>query len=380
MFQKLIVPVDGSAASFAAVPVAARMAAAVAGSFEVVTIVDRLADVALARDALDRHLAELTGVPEEIERHVLAGETVAQVIARRVEETPGSMVVMSSHGHGRSAAVLGSTCDGVLREMFGPVIVIGPNVDDFRWTPRRHLRRSARRLEARGRRSAHRGCLDCRVPGHTMGDRGGQGMAHVRRGCRRLVVRQRPRARAAPPDRPRRRVRRRVRRPARRSCRPRDQRLRRGDERLARVPDNARANWPRSPADRFGSCQGDSTRPLPRRPVPSTGAPRRGRTSVIRRRRQQAARIGCAAGALSCDAYQQQLVTAGFTNITVTLARIRRRSPRGDHPRHQTVTPDVTFRAMQSDGWYSARRPRRIRRRSRSGRSLHVDAASATTA
>jgi nucleotide-binding universal stress UspA family protein len=129
MFQKLIVPVDGSAASFAAVPVAARMAAAVAGSFELVTIVDRLADVALAPDALNRHLAELTGVPEEIERHVLAGETVAQVIARRVEETPGSMVVMSSHGHGRSAAVLGSTCDGVLRQMFGPVIVIGPNVD-----------------------------------------------------------------------------------------------------------------------------------------------------------------------------------------------------------------------------------------------------------
>jgi nucleotide-binding universal stress UspA family protein len=52
------------------------------------------------------------------------------VIARLVEETPESMVVMSSHGHGRSAAVLGSTCDAVLRELFGPVIVIGPNVDD----------------------------------------------------------------------------------------------------------------------------------------------------------------------------------------------------------------------------------------------------------
>lgn len=130
MFQKLIVPVDGSVASFAAVPVAARMAAAVAGSFEVVTVVDRLADVALARDALNRDLDALTGLPDKVERHVLAGDTVAQVIARRVDETPGSMVVMSSHGHGRSAAVLGSTCDAVLRELFGPVIVIGANVDD----------------------------------------------------------------------------------------------------------------------------------------------------------------------------------------------------------------------------------------------------------
>jgi nucleotide-binding universal stress UspA family protein len=130
MFQKLIVPVDGSVASFTAVPVAARMAAAVAGSFEVITVVDRLADVALARDALDRDLAELTGVPGKIEHHVLAGDNVAQVIARRVDETPGAMVMMSSHGYGRSAAVLGSTCDAVLREMFGPVIVIGPNIDD----------------------------------------------------------------------------------------------------------------------------------------------------------------------------------------------------------------------------------------------------------
>src|SRR4051812_14064271 len=130
MFQRLIVPVDGSHASLAVVPVAARMATAVAGSFEVITVVDHLADIGLARDALDRDLAELIGVPEAIEHHVLAGDTVAEVIARRVDATPGSMVIMSSHGHGRSAAVIGSTCDAVLRETFGPVIVIGPHVDD----------------------------------------------------------------------------------------------------------------------------------------------------------------------------------------------------------------------------------------------------------
>ena len=33
---------------------------------------------------------------------------------------------MRAHGHGRSAAVLGSTSDEVLRAMFGPVIMIGP--------------------------------------------------------------------------------------------------------------------------------------------------------------------------------------------------------------------------------------------------------------
>jgi nucleotide-binding universal stress UspA family protein len=130
MFQKLIVPVDGSVAAFNAIPVAARMAAAVGGTFEVITVVDRLADVALARDALELNLADVAGMTDEIERHVLVGDTVAPVIASRLEQTSGGMLAMSSHGHGRSAAVLGSTCDAVLREVFGPVIVVGPSVGD----------------------------------------------------------------------------------------------------------------------------------------------------------------------------------------------------------------------------------------------------------
>jgi nucleotide-binding universal stress UspA family protein len=130
MFQKLIVPVDGSAASFAAVPIAARMAATVGGTLDVINVVDGLADRALARDVLDRDLADMANLPVRLERRVLSGLPVAQAIARHVEQTPGAMLAMSSHGHGRSAAVIGSTCDAVLRELFGPVIVIGPNVED----------------------------------------------------------------------------------------------------------------------------------------------------------------------------------------------------------------------------------------------------------
>jgi nucleotide-binding universal stress UspA family protein len=130
MFQKLIVPVDGSVASYTAIPVAARMATAVGGSFEVITVVDRLADVALACESLDRDLVDVESVDETVDRHVLVGDDVAAAIARRVDETPGGMVVMSAHGHGRSAAVFGSTCDSVLRTLFGPVIVVGPSVED----------------------------------------------------------------------------------------------------------------------------------------------------------------------------------------------------------------------------------------------------------
>lgn len=132
MFQHLIVPIDGSSAAFDSVRVAARMAAAVDGTLEVVTVVDRLADVASARLTLERGLERLLRagpLPVGPRSDVLACDSVAAAVARRVESTPGAGVVMSSHGHGRSAAVLGSTTDELLREMFGPVIVIGPHCD-----------------------------------------------------------------------------------------------------------------------------------------------------------------------------------------------------------------------------------------------------------
>jgi nucleotide-binding universal stress UspA family protein len=130
MFQKLIVPVDSWSTSSAAVRVAARMAAAVDGSVEVVTIVEQLMDTPLQRSALERGIELLGDLPVTPGYQVLVAESVAEGIARHVESTPGAMVLMSTHGHGRSAAVLGSTCDEVLRAIYGPVIVIGPNIDE----------------------------------------------------------------------------------------------------------------------------------------------------------------------------------------------------------------------------------------------------------
>ena len=40
----------------------------------------------------------------------LVSPKVAETIARRVEQTPGAMVAMSSHGHGRSAAAATVAC------------------------------------------------------------------------------------------------------------------------------------------------------------------------------------------------------------------------------------------------------------------------------
>ncbi|HSJ90781.1 MAG TPA: universal stress protein [Ilumatobacter sp.] len=129
MFQHLVVPVDGSAASWSAVPIAARMAAAVDGKLDVVTVVDRLADIVPARDELNDGVGALGDLPVDPVVHVLANDVVAKAVADHVEGLNGATVVLSSHGHGRSAAVLGSTTDELLRRLFGPIVVIGPHVD-----------------------------------------------------------------------------------------------------------------------------------------------------------------------------------------------------------------------------------------------------------
>ena len=128
MFQHLVVPVDGSAASWASVPIAARMASVVDGKLDVVTVVDRLADVGPAQVDLSDGLNRLGQLAVDPTAQVLASDSVARAIANHVESVSGATVVLSSHGHGRSAAVLGSTADELLRLVFGPLVVIGPHV------------------------------------------------------------------------------------------------------------------------------------------------------------------------------------------------------------------------------------------------------------
>ncbi len=128
MFQHLIVPIDGSAASWSAVPIAARMASTVDGKLDVITVVDRLADVKPAQTDLQRGLEQIDDLPVEPMAQVLANDSVGRALADQIEASSGAMVVMSSHGHGRSAAVLGSTADELLRLTYGPIVVVGTHV------------------------------------------------------------------------------------------------------------------------------------------------------------------------------------------------------------------------------------------------------------
>ncbi len=127
MFENLVVPVDLSTASLEAIPIAATMAAAVDGSVDVVHVVDHVDREPLAKEILGRAVERLGPQPTDVHVIVYTDRSVSDRLTRHVEDHPGSMLLLRSHGHGRTAAILGTTVDELLRAMFGPLIVIGPH-------------------------------------------------------------------------------------------------------------------------------------------------------------------------------------------------------------------------------------------------------------
>jgi nucleotide-binding universal stress UspA family protein len=134
MVQHLIVPVDGSDASWRAVDVAVDLARRGDASIDVTEVVFDQHDIAEAErrltDRLEQH--DTSGVT--VSTHVrLADDSVAEVIGNEVERHPEVIVVLASHGRGRSAALLGSVTEELLERIFGPVLVVGPHVTTTRF-------------------------------------------------------------------------------------------------------------------------------------------------------------------------------------------------------------------------------------------------------
>lgn len=134
MVDHLIVPVDGSHESWRAFDVALSLARACSGDIDVVEIVSDTVDSALALKTMKERVAETdtTGVPVRVSVEITASDVVT-ALAVLLERSPGATIVIGSHGRGRSAALIGSVTEALLRETFGPLVVVGPEagVPDF---------------------------------------------------------------------------------------------------------------------------------------------------------------------------------------------------------------------------------------------------------
>lgn len=134
MVQRLIVPLDGSTESWHALDVAVALARRCDTYVDVVHIAFSPNDVRWAERDLTEQLASRDTPGVAVTMHVrLSSETVGAEIEALLQDDPGAIVVMASHGRGRSAALLGSIAEDVLQRTFGPVMLVGPHatVDDF---------------------------------------------------------------------------------------------------------------------------------------------------------------------------------------------------------------------------------------------------------
>ncbi len=134
MVQHLIVPVDGSDASWRAADVAVTLARRGDATVDVIEVVFDQHDAPDAETRLAERLEQHDTVGVPVSTHVrVATESVAQVIGNEVEQHPEVTVVLASHGRGRSAALLGSVTEELLERIFGPVLVVGPHVTNSRF-------------------------------------------------------------------------------------------------------------------------------------------------------------------------------------------------------------------------------------------------------
>ncbi len=130
MYQRIIVPVDGSQRSWDAVEAAAALAERWECPLEIVSVV-RFESVRAQVEAEMHQLAKTADWGTDATVTVLAGidRSSAEFVAGLVNDVPGSLVVMSTTGHGRSAAVLGSTANEIVANTTTPVLLYGPHAN-----------------------------------------------------------------------------------------------------------------------------------------------------------------------------------------------------------------------------------------------------------
>jgi nucleotide-binding universal stress UspA family protein len=146
MFERIIVPVDGSTFGELALPWALGIAGKSGGEIRLVTVITPLptstspenlgttgeGSLLLAREHAEEYQAELrtrlddSGVRTPVSTHVEIGSVVPR-LEGHARETGADLMVMTTHGRGPlRRAWLGSVADGLLRRTPCPILAVRP--------------------------------------------------------------------------------------------------------------------------------------------------------------------------------------------------------------------------------------------------------------
>jgi nucleotide-binding universal stress UspA family protein len=142
-YQNILVPVDGSDTSFAAVKQAAELAKVFGSKITVVQVLAldpyiaaEYITAAQTNDLIERARASIEGTLEDakakfgaegltVETRLLEGQMIHQEILNAAKETNADLIVIGSHGRtGLKKFFLGSVAQKILGETSVPVLVV----------------------------------------------------------------------------------------------------------------------------------------------------------------------------------------------------------------------------------------------------------------
>lgn len=138
MFTKILVPLDGSAASESAVPVAVDLAQRYAAEVRLVIVsliptMYHTIDEQVLRNDLESCRAYIEKAADKLRAAnvpvtacaVEGAPAVAHTVLRQAEEWGADLIVMSSHGHGSvERLILGSVAERVAHSAHIPVLLL----------------------------------------------------------------------------------------------------------------------------------------------------------------------------------------------------------------------------------------------------------------
>jgi nucleotide-binding universal stress UspA family protein len=129
MFKRILVPLDGTAESNAALPAARTVARATGGSVFLLQVLESQEAESSAKetqDKLARVAAELGGSGLRVEWTVRAGQAADEIL-KHVHEQAADLVIMRTRGQaGIQRAVMGSVAERLLSRSDVPIIMLRP--------------------------------------------------------------------------------------------------------------------------------------------------------------------------------------------------------------------------------------------------------------
>ena len=130
MYSRIVVPVDCSDMAWTAIGPAHQLAEKWGAELELISIVHYGWEIEQTTADIEQYLAAC-GLQDQtiVTVYETRARQAADELADHLGKHPGSFVVMTSHGRGRSAALLGSVAERLLHVVPDPILIFGPSVD-----------------------------------------------------------------------------------------------------------------------------------------------------------------------------------------------------------------------------------------------------------